>query len=143
MIWIKFVAQICDCSVDTELIDRNNRAKNQCNGFFTSVVVNGLLSTTFTFQFSSSQRAGGLKYRMPAFSEIDHDLSNSVPFTIWHVDVSSIPHFSQPSPRCDQHPDGKLLAYVATFKEFATQSFSFTGVHHLMSLNMDMKMILR
>ena len=26
IIWISFVAKICDCSVDTELIDRNNRA---------------------------------------------------------------------------------------------------------------------
>ena len=29
------VAQICDCSVDTELIDRNNSAKNYFDGLFT------------------------------------------------------------------------------------------------------------
>ena len=31
------------------------------------------------------------------------------------------------SPRSYQHPDGNLLAYVATFKEFATQLSSFPG----------------
>ena len=37
-------AQLCCCSVDTELIDGNNRAKNQFNGFFTTVEVNRLIS---------------------------------------------------------------------------------------------------
>ena len=86
IIRIQFVSQICNCFVDTELIDRNHRVKNQVNGFFTSVVVSDFLSTTFTFQFSSSQEAGGLKSWMPALSEIDHhDLGNSVPFTMWLV----------------------------------------------------------
>ena len=65
---IKYFAQICDCSLDAELIDRNNCAKNQFNGFFTSVVVNGLLSTHFAFQFSCFWSAGGPKCRMPAQS---------------------------------------------------------------------------
>ena len=29
--------QVCYCSVDTELLDRNNCAKNQLNGFITTV----------------------------------------------------------------------------------------------------------
>ena len=37
---------------------------------------------------------GGTKHRMRAFGEIEHhDLGNSVPFTIWLTDVSSIPLF--------------------------------------------------
>ena len=35
------------CLLDTELIDRYNRAKNQINGFLTPVIVNGFLATTF------------------------------------------------------------------------------------------------
>ena len=49
--------------------------------------------------------------------------------------------FSQPSPRYDQHPNGNLLAYVATYTEFATQCSSFPEVLYIMSLYMDMKMI--
>ena len=43
----QFFAQIRHCSVDTELIYRNIRAKNQFNGFFTTVEMNGLLSLYF------------------------------------------------------------------------------------------------
>ena len=93
-IWIQLFAQICDWSVDTELIDRKNNAKIQFNSFFTSVVVNGFLSTTFTFSILLFPKGCGMEHRMPAFSEIDHhDLCNSVPFTIWLVDVSSRPLF--------------------------------------------------
>ena len=45
-LWIfgQLCAQNCNCSADTELMYRNNRAKNQFNVFFTTVEVNGLLS---------------------------------------------------------------------------------------------------
>ena len=43
----QFPAQICYCSVDTELIYRNNRAQNPFNAFFATVEVNGLLSLFF------------------------------------------------------------------------------------------------
>ena len=42
-LWI-FLTKPCYCSVDTELIYRNNRAKNQFSGFFTTVDVNKFLS---------------------------------------------------------------------------------------------------
>ena len=46
--------KICYCSADTEVIDGNNCAKNQLNGFITTVEVNGFHSISFAFQFSTS-----------------------------------------------------------------------------------------
>ena len=102
-------------------------------------------SATAPFQSSSFQRASGFEYKMPAINEIDHHfLSNSVPFTIWLVDVSFPYHFfTQTSPRYDQHPNGNLLGVCCKrSKNVATQFSSYPGVLHVMSLNMDMKMIL-
>ena len=76
---------------------------------------------------SSLWRTGGLKCRMPAFSEDDHhDSCKSIPFTIWLVDVSSTPLFSQPSPRYDQHPNGNLLC--CNNQRIRYTIFSFHGV---------------
>ena len=80
---------------------------------------------------------------MSSLTEVEHhDFSNFVPFTIWLIDMRSVPPFLTTKSRNDQHLCGNLLAYAATFMEFAMLLSSFPGVPHTMSLYIDMKMIL-
>ena len=53
--WVSglFSTQIRQCSVDTELIDGNNCAKNQFNDVITTIEVNGFHSFPFAFEVSS------------------------------------------------------------------------------------------
>ena len=79
---------------------------------------------------------------MSAVSEFDHhQFSDSVPFSSWTIDVSRIPLFSDPSPRNDQRPAGNLCANKVTSVALAMHSRSWSVDHHMMSLNIDMKII--
>ena len=49
--------------------------------------------------------------------------------------------FSDPSPRNDQRFGGNLFAKKDTNVALAIHSFSLSAVHHVMSLNIDMKII--
>ena len=70
----------------------NNCAKNQFNGFITTVEVNGFHSFPFAFQFSSFQGAAGTNYRMSSFGKVEHNAFSSVlPFSIRFVDMDSVP----------------------------------------------------
>ena len=103
-----------------------------------------MVSTTFTFQFSSFQRTGDLKFWICPLSTKLIIMISATPFHSPFGLLTWVPYhyFSQPSPRYHQHPNRNLSAYVATLIEFATQFSSFPGVHHTMSLNMVMNMIL-
>ena len=75
----EFFTQICHCAADTERIDGNICAKNQFNGFITTVEVNGFHCVSFAFQFSSFQDAAGTEYRMSAFGKFEqHVLRDSI-----------------------------------------------------------------
>ena len=51
-------------------------------------------------------------------------------------------HFvSNPGPRNDQRPAGNLFAKKETSVALAIHSFSLSLIHHMMSLNIDMKII--
>ena len=80
---------------------------------------------------------------MSAFTEFDHHrFSDSVPFSLWSVNISIEYHFfSDPSPRNDQRPGGNLFANVDTSVALALHYCSFSVDPHEMSLNIDMKMI--
>ena len=53
-------------------------------------------------------------------------------------------HFvSDPGPRSDQRPAGNLFANRDTSVALAIQCCSLSLIHHMMSLNIDMKMIRR
>ena len=111
-----FFTHFCDCSVDTELIDRNNRAKNQFNGFCTSALVNGFLSSSSAFQFSSFQGAGGAKERMTAFGKVEHhSFSSFVPISVWLIRVSSAPFLlwsrSQKWPTSEQESANAIRSF--------------------------------
>ena len=49
--------------------------------------------------------------------------------------------FSDPGPRSDQRPAGNLFANKVTSVALAMHSRSLSSVHHMMSLNIDMKII--
>ena len=70
---------------------------------------------------------------MSAFSEFDHHhFSDSIPFS----------HFvSDPSPVNDQCPAGHLFANRDTSVKLAIHSVSLSLLLHMMSLNIDMKVI--
>ena len=112
----KFFTQICCCSLDAELIDRNNCAKNQFNGFITAVEMNGFHFFSFAFHFSSFQCAAGTKCRMSDFGKVEHHAFSS----FWSFSQSGLltwcpsHFFSDRGPWNDQRPCGNLLAYSAT-----------------------------
>ena len=77
---------------------------------------------------------------MSVFSKFyRHQFSDSVPFSLWFVFVSRVPLLSDPSPRNDQRPAGNLFANKDTSVASAIHSCSLSLVHHMMSLNIDMK----
>ena len=95
-IWIQLFAQICDCSSDTELIDRNNIAKNQFNGFFTSVEVNGLLSTAIQFSsFPGVPQVMSLHINMKIIFPLNCSGSHSDSATIFWISLR-IPNVANP-----------------------------------------------
>ena len=76
---------------------------------------------------------------MSAFSEFDHhQFSDFVPFSLWSVEYHFI---SDPGPKNDQRPAGNLFAKKDTSVALAIHSCSLSVVHHVMSLNIDMKII--
>ena len=79
---------------------------------------------------------------MSACSEFDHrQFRDSVPFSLCFVNVSRIPFFSDPGPRNDQRPAGNLFPNKDTSVALALHSRSFSADPHMMSLNIDMKII--
>ena len=97
----EFFAQICHCSVVTELIDRNNSAKNQLNVFIATVEANKT-SFLFTLLLNSPlfRSAGGTKYRRTTFCKVEHQpWSSPVPFSVRFVSVGSIPFLLASKPK--------------------------------------------
>ena len=79
---------------------------------------------------------------MSTFSEFDHhQFSDSIPFSSWSFFVSGIHFISDPGPRNDQRPAGNLFANKDTSVELAIHSVSLSLFHHMMSLNIGMKII--
>ena len=133
----------CYCTVDTELIDGNNFAKNQFNGFITTVEVNGFHSFSFAFQFSSFQGAARTKYRMSAFGKVEHHaFSSFVPFTIRFADMSSVPCLLQsklPKRPMSSRESSSILCNSVSIRNTI---FSVSSLSQSISLYIDMKMIL-
>ena len=93
----------------------------------------------------SIPRENGLVARknwVSAFSESNHHrFSDSVPFSLWSATLSRIPLCLWPRSENDQCPAGNLFANRETSVELAIHSFSLSSIHHMMSLNIDMKII--
>ena len=91
--WVSgLFTQICYCSLDTELIDGKNCAKNQFNGFFTTVEMNGFHSFSFAFQFSFFPRRCWHERQDVRFRQ-----SSLIPFSIRFVDMGSVPFLLETS----------------------------------------------
>ena len=121
-----FAAHIRHCSIDTELIDWSNSAKNQFRGSLVATDVYRQFSFSFAFQVSSFQSTGSTEYGVSAFTEVEHHvLSDPIPFSIRFVRMSSEIFLSDPGPRNDECPCVNFRAYSATFLEFAIHSPSF------------------
>ena len=88
----QFVVHVRYCFVDTKLIDGDDRAKNQFSGVGVATEVKRQFSFSFAFQISSFQSTGSTKFGVSAITEVEHHvLSDSIPFTIRLVRVSSVP----------------------------------------------------
>ena len=70
-----------------------------------------------------------------------HQFSDFVPFSSRSFIVEYHSLVSDPGPRNDQRPAGNLFANKDTSVELAIHSFSLSLIHHMMSLNIDMKII--
>ena len=77
-----FFTQIWDCSVDTELINRNNCAKNSFNRITIGTEVYWQFHTSFALERSSWQWTRSTENWVSAFCN---------PFSLWFVFVSRIP----------------------------------------------------
>ena len=80
---------------------------------------------------------------MSAFSVSDHHrVSNSVPFSLWSVKKKKENHFSSdPSPTSEKRKAGNLFANIDTSVASSLHSRSLSSDHHMMSLNIVMKII--
>ena len=133
--------QIWDCSVDTEL-----SVSNDC-GETVSIVSPSAQKRMDNFPsllLLSVPRENALVARknwVSAFSEFDHQFSDSIPFSSLSLFVEY--HFvSDPNPRNDQRLAGNLFAIRDTSAELAIHSVS-SSYRHMMSLNIDMKIIIQ
>ena len=78
-----FFTHFCDCSVKTELIYRNNCAKNICNRFLAGTMVDRQFSTAFAFEHSSGHWTRGSEDWVSAFCECHHHpFRHIVPFSL-------------------------------------------------------------
>ena len=64
----QLIAHVRNCSVDTELIDGDDRAKNHFTGVVVATRVYEQFSFSVAFQISSFQRIGSTEYRVSAFT---------------------------------------------------------------------------
>ena len=119
----QFVDYVWYCSVDTELIDGNDCAKNH----FGCVVVTTemfwqCVLFPLLFEISSFQSTGSTECGMSTFTEVDHHvLSDTIPFGL-HVWVP-YHFFSDPGPRNEQCPCAYLLVFCYGFGIRSTQFF--------------------
>ena len=87
-----FFTHFCDCSVKTELIHRNNCAKNSFNRSWVGTIVYRQFSTTFALMHHSGQWTRGSEDWVCAFCKCQHHLlCNSIPFYLWTVFTNRVP----------------------------------------------------
>ena len=127
----------------TELIYRNNCAKNSFNRVLVGTIVHRQFSTTFALKHSSGQWTRGSEDWVFPFCECQHHLlCNSVPFSLWTVSLLIDYHFfSDPNRRNDHCLALNLLANRETSSAIDSHSFLLSFDPHEMSLSIDMKMI--
>ena len=119
-------------------------SKNQFNGVITTVAVNGCLSLSFAFQFSSFQGTGGTKYRMSAFGKVEHHaFSSFIPFSIRFVEIVSVPfHLGSSTQKRPTSLRWIFEKYSVIFRAFAIQFSLFPRFPQSLSLYTYMKMML-
>ena len=123
---------LCDCSVKTELVCRDNYAKNSLNRFQIGCIVYRQFSMSFAFELTSGQWARSAENWTSALSHTPCGLSSLIQYH----------RFSEPGPINDHCPFPNLLAYRDTSLAFARHSFSFSFVPQETSLNIDINRIL-
>ena len=85
---------LCDCSVKTELVCRNNYAKNSLNRFLVSCIMYLQFTTSFAFKMTSGQWSRGTENWTSAFCEFQqHPFCNFVPDSLWTVLTDRVPFF--------------------------------------------------
>ena len=140
-----FFTYVCDCSVKTELIYRNNCAKNSFNRVLVGTIVDRQFSTAFALELTSGQWTGlvARKTGCPLSANVNiifsaiwsHSPCGLSSLTEYHV-------FSDPDKRNDHCPAPNLFANRGTSWAFDSHSTLLSFDPHEMSLNIDMKMIL-
>ena len=129
-----FFTHFCDCSVKTELICRDNYAKNSLNRFQIGCTVFRQFSISFAFELTSGQwgrRPENWTSAFSKFQQIPCGLSSLI----------ECHFFSEPGPMGDHCPLPKLLAYRDTSMTFARHSVALSFVPQEMSLNIDINRI--
>ena len=130
-----FLTQIWDCSVDSDLIDRNNCAKK-----FQKRIDN--LSPPLLVSVPRDSGLVARKTGCPLSPNLiiiysatqSHSPCGLLPRVVYHF-------FSDPGPKNDQRPDGNPFSNKDTSVALAKHSFSLSLFHHMMSSNIDMKII--
>ena len=132
------------CSVDTELIDRNDSAKNCLNCEFICSEVYRQLSMSFALENTPGQWSRCTERRMSAFCEFQqHLVRDMIPkFLVGCSLPWNTTSFRKPGPINDHCPIPNFFASMETTLEFATHSSSLPLPSEEMSLNIDINRIL-
>ena len=127
----KFFTHVCDCSVKTELIGKDNYAKNSLNCFLICSKVNRQFSVSFAFDLPWTMellhgKLGTRFQRIPIASFPRYDPKFLVDYSL-----------SEPGPINDHCPIPNFFASMETTLAFAKHSSSLPLLSQEMSLNID------
>ena len=139
----KFFTHVCNCSVKTELIGRNNDAKNSFNLWIIRSKVNRQFSVSFAFESTPGQWSRCTENRMSAFCEFQqHLVRDMIPDSLWTILFHRMSLLFGTWSNKRPLSNTKFFASMETTLDFATHSSSLPLLSQAMSLNIDIKRIL-
>ena len=139
----KFFTYGRHCSVDTELIGKNNYAKNSLNCWIISSKMYRQFSVSFAFELTPGQWSRCTENRTSALCEFQqHLVRDVIPIPCGPFSSVEYHFFSEPGPINDHCPTPNLLASTLTTPAFAKHSSLLPFLSQEMSLNIDTNRIL-
>ena len=138
-----FFTYLRDCSVKTELVCRNNDAKNSLNRFLVGCKVYWKFTMSFVFELTCGQWSRSTENWTSDLSENQHPFSailSQIPCAL--SSLIEYHFFSEPGPINDHCPVPNLLAYRNTSRAFVRYFSSSSIVPQETSLNIDINRIL-
>ena len=119
-----FFTHVCNCSVETELIGKNNYAKNGLNCFLICSKMYRQFSVSFASEFTTGQWSRCTENRTCAFGKFQqHLFRDMVPNSLWTVLFHRISLLFGNWPINNHCPIPNIFASSSTTLVFAKHSF--------------------